>query len=130
MRERCSRYARRETAPVNWVRVTVVELTGDKWLMGTFTFAFLGLLVGGCGLAGHLLRPVPSRNRRNSLRPVLRPGLLDVRLARDPGTDHPSQSRPARRRDGLARGVYDDVGLTAHGIADDCCAREYLQNKI
>jgi hypothetical protein len=32
--------------------VTVVERTGDKWLMGTFTIAFLGLLVGQRGIAG------------------------------------------------------------------------------
>jgi hypothetical protein len=32
--------------------VTVTELTGDKWLVGTFTFAFLGLLVVQRGIAG------------------------------------------------------------------------------
>jgi hypothetical protein len=32
--------------------VTVVELAGDKWLMGTFTFGFLGLLVAQRGIAG------------------------------------------------------------------------------
>jgi hypothetical protein len=26
--------------------ITVLELTGDKWLMGTFTVASFGLLVG------------------------------------------------------------------------------------
>jgi hypothetical protein len=52
MRERCPGCARRETAPASWARVAVVELTVDKWLMGTFTFAFLGLLVGQRGIAG------------------------------------------------------------------------------
>jgi hypothetical protein len=52
MRKHRPRRSRRETAPVNWARVTVVELTGDKWLMGTFTFAILGLLVGQRGIAG------------------------------------------------------------------------------
>jgi hypothetical protein len=32
--------------------VTVVELTSDKWIMATFTFAFLGLLIGLRGIAG------------------------------------------------------------------------------
>jgi hypothetical protein len=31
--------------------VTVVELVGHKWLMGTFTFVFLGLLVAQRGIA-------------------------------------------------------------------------------
>jgi hypothetical protein len=40
--------------------VTVVEQTGDKWLMGTFTLAFLVLLVGQRGIARvplHKFRP-------------------------------------------------------------------------
>jgi hypothetical protein len=65
-----------------------------------------------------------------SRRSILRHGPLDVRLAGDSGTDQPSGSRPARRRDGLARGEYDDVGLTKDGVADDCCVRQYFQNKI
>ena len=30
----------------------VVELTGDNWLMGTFTFAILGQVIGQRGIAG------------------------------------------------------------------------------
>jgi hypothetical protein len=36
--------------------VTVVEHTGDKWLLGTFTFAFLVLLVGQRRIAGLSVR--------------------------------------------------------------------------
>ena len=36
--------------------VTVVEQTSDKWLMGTFTLAFLVLLVGQRGIAGVSVR--------------------------------------------------------------------------
>ena len=64
--------------------VTAVEVASDKRIMGVFTFSILGTARRPPWNGGHLLPPVPSRYRRISRRPLVRHGLLDVRLAGDP----------------------------------------------
>jgi hypothetical protein len=55
--------------------ITVLELTGDKWLMGTFTVAFFGLLVGWRGVA-----VISSRRFRRTVAAFL--GVLSCVMAR------------------------------------------------
>jgi hypothetical protein len=52
-----------------------------------------------------------QNTRYHSWHPVVCRTLLDFRLCRVPGTHHPSGSRALKRRDAVARGVYDHVGL-------------------